>query len=508
MSEARAYGCISYVWAELDTFCLRNLCLDGELSSTELHTRLLAAISKRFGTVFLWFDRFCLVEDARERERELQRMGIYYGGAKVCVALLREIEDEPQEISRRLAAGWFTRRIVTRAISSDFEYYSAMIGTLASSGFCDDPWFTRVWTALEFCRSKRCMVWDGCSSVDLTRLAAILFDLEQRQRLAVKSSLSRLPKAFGDTMLLWRESLGDWLDLAQCLQMTKARDCSVEEDRVYGLLGFSDRLTNCPVSYGEGLDAALSAALTTALRQGDISALSVLPPFGRGLSPSYGEFVEGNTSVTLARLGRGDVEVDDTGITVPLVIEPREVRLVPEPADQYVGSTENFHWRTTRAILHWMAWLATTLEDRPFSAFLESLALRAGEEEEMGRWIRRVATHPLEAESILDLHLDMTEDMFFPLGRRLYRGFRWTLVDFGDIDLIDGCGRFALANLCVDWTIEDPTWGLFVDSKLRGEEGNSFFLLGAHRDGRYKRTGLGVRAGFPGRREPTRVRVE
>jgi hypothetical protein len=483
--EAEAYCSLSYVCDNLDSFCARfgsRASVEGRVGQEgDPYRPLLTAVCREFQASFVWFDKACLSAEPDEKGPEILSMGEYYRRAPLCVALLDHVVMEGDELLGTLNAGKLRRRVVSRG-ADDLDYYFWAIQRLNSNGMCNDNWFERVWTAQEYCNSPRCVAWDGQFALDLTRLAAALFSAEGNDRLAVKAALEKLPRAFGETMMLWRDVRFEQVDLLTALWMTKSRKCTLEQDRVYGILGMLSRQLRFPVAYDVGVDEALARALRAAIAAGDVSSLAAIDT-SAGLFPSCRSLLRNATALRLAHVD-GCAIVDD-GLSVPIVRASRAAQV------EYGANGDDGHVRMYLSVLRWLAFLSEAVGAAAVSTLVECFVPLERERPALYEWLTKCVTTPVEAGSVQDLCIDMPERAYWLLFRRLSTNREWALVDLGH--QVDVAGsRFVLAAMAA--RPRAPLDCLFLKVPVREGSGRYLVLVCTKSGQIWSRVGSGVYA--------------
>lgn len=514
--KAEDYCCISYVWSNLDAFCSRlYTCTENQAISghkEDSYNYLLSTICQRFQTSYLWFDRLCVPHNPQEKSSDIMLMGEYYHQARLCIALFDQVVADGDSITESLGAGRLRRWLVSGG-DDDFWYYYWAIERLNSNGMCEDSWFERVWTAQEFCRSQSCVAWDGQNSLNLTRLAATFVNAERKDPVAVKSRLNSLPRAFAQTMLLWRESFFGMLDFAAALCMTKSRKCALEEDRVYGILGLLKHPLQFPVVYNIGLEKTLVRALKAAIEIGDVSFLMTVDDSSQ-LFPAYNVLVKRGKSIRLGNIGSGKCKLDGKGMSIPVIHKSQAVHvLFGEERGKKRKKTDS-DVRIYLSILHWLAYLAKylnvpylrkNLKEATLSTLVDCFSPSDKVGPKLMHWFKNCIACPVDNESIQNLFIDQPDIVSLLISRRLYRDHEWVLLELEhEVDSIHP--KFVIGNTVS--ILEEPISCLFLDIPIDGRSNKMFFIVCKERDGVFSRVGFGVCDRYKGQCSPSQLTIK
>ncbi|EQB53281.1 hypothetical protein CGLO_07011 [Colletotrichum gloeosporioides Cg-14] len=231
------YAALSYVWKQMSD-------LDTVLEP-------ILNLVREAGIHWLWVDQRCILqEDDQDKDTEVPKMGKYYGGAAVTVALVPEIREldklstvqmgeyaEEEGVrtwpdwKEQLAFAWWTSRVWTfqeAALSENL----AVIAQGASSNMDTIIWASNV----------RDMRQDG---------QKILFSGRQGTKDVCTGSGFFGWKYYHHSGYGWPRAVGSQgkMELGDIWDMTVGRDCFKSLDRIYGLLGCLAGASSVTVDY-------------------------------------------------------------------------------------------------------------------------------------------------------------------------------------------------------------------------------------------------------------------
>ncbi|RDX41402.1 HET-domain-containing protein [Lentinus brumalis] len=236
--ELPPYAILSHVWVKGDvevTFADMQDLKVAQRRKQWPKVEHFCTLARENGLEWAWDDTFCIDKsDSAELSRALNSMYAWYGGARVCYAYLRDVEDPGEEDP-----------------------------ALEDSSFRGSSWFRRGWTLQELIAPK-----------------VVLFYSKSWRPLGSKLSLA---VAIGeitniDATVLMQTRLVDDVSIARRMSWAAARETTVVEDRAYSLMGIFG--VNMPTIYGEGSRAFIRLQLEIIRTSTDQSIFAWGKPYG------------------------------------------------------------------------------------------------------------------------------------------------------------------------------------------------------------------------------------
>ena len=249
LTQAPAYVAISHVWAE-KLFPVSPKKFIGSVTGFRL---VIAALSKRSPEIHhIWVDTWCIdQENTIDKHRQMRLMGEIYQTANfVLVTLnhnLNHTQSDLNDIMSRLskAAEIYDKEVSWSPEALDFFASAEIVESVLSGhafleSLMQSSWPRRLWCFQEAALAKE-IIWIGLDRVplhmkDIIFLVILVVPLikpELRRRLGPDW---RSSTALMQPLLCHR--LG-WTDQTSVMQAAYLRDCTFQEDEIYGLMGAS-----------------------------------------------------------------------------------------------------------------------------------------------------------------------------------------------------------------------------------------------------------------------------
>ncbi|KAJ3037601.1 hypothetical protein HDV00_001489 [Rhizophlyctis rosea] len=286
--EAQKYFCISHVWGDISYSedltpygCTWSAPVDNPTKISTLLTTLQRAVP---WCKWLWMDVLCIDQSSGSRDAETQvtAMRQYYRNGGGTIALLSHEEGidalgyfkEMSEIAARGLvkwggghAGWtHASRHDARVVEELFGGKKGKKRLQACIDFLRDPWLQRVWTLQEFVLPIDLYFLSWPTSENTSREYGLVnnFDVHDVFEVFRKATMggTEWPGGFDDD--LWNgchNFMGcqlmrkmETVTATQAIYFSKGRQCSRDQDRVYGLLGLLSEVDDFPISYTDDLD--------------------------------------------------------------------------------------------------------------------------------------------------------------------------------------------------------------------------------------------------------------
>jgi hypothetical protein len=264
---AGKYGCLSYVWRQWE--------IDNVLPS-------ILQLSRNAGIEWLWVDQLCIdQENETEKSIEVGRMGDYYSGAAITLALVPELEE---------ASGLDELKRGDRMTIQDAIKLPNVAGTIARAA-----WSTRVWTFQEAVLSRNLCIVGTMQTVN-AQVAAWRGSLGDHQHgfkwaeLSGEITTNDFYTGNGflkEVYVQWDgygrglSCQGGWrlFDIGDAWRLTSKRKCLDERDRVYGLLGCIKEGTSVRIDYTQGVKTLLQALIDANMGEVEILATNSICPY-------------------------------------------------------------------------------------------------------------------------------------------------------------------------------------------------------------------------------------
>jgi hypothetical protein len=252
------YCVVSYVWGQgkfKNKIC-NKFVNDSTLNA--LHTGLLVA---RLNNIkWLWIDAICIhQDDPDDKAKEVGKMGAYYSNAEICIVVVNELANIMDEC--RIIKPY--RNYPDNPDQTLIEAYTKVNHALNESS-----WMTRGWT-LQESLLPRTLVF---TSITLA-LLDIVIDAETislLQALTPNMETSRIVKLCDNRFVrdVVKTPVITWLG------EMKRRQCSIEEDTIYCILGLATTKTIHDIEYGVDLINAFKKLCRIALNNNSRNFLS------------------------------------------------------------------------------------------------------------------------------------------------------------------------------------------------------------------------------------------
>lgn len=243
------YVAVSYTWA------------DYTKSETQ---SIITTVKELTEATAIWIDKLCVPSTGRMRHLILSRMGLIYHRAALVVVMLTKMHSD-LIVSIRAERQVFNWRLDKEANAEFLQEY------------CSKGWRTRVWTAQEGILSKSAIAVTGQHVTWLAYLESLsannMMGWGEMSHIGLVSNddcvvvSGRLhctgTHAFTNTMMAGGGALEGinrqrWT-LAEALRSTTGRKCTMEEDRIYAVLGLlGEAGDSVSWKYGLGWRDALS----------------------------------------------------------------------------------------------------------------------------------------------------------------------------------------------------------------------------------------------------------
>jgi hypothetical protein len=279
------YDILSYTWDGIPTVHVDKLIIIPKWLSKKI--LILKKNCKQ--TTWIWIDAICInQQDINDKKEQIPLMAKYYKKAKVVKIILEnfECDDKLFEDIRDSVEYLIEKSIKVRYFEGkiDIEYRDKINEKLDfiiyKINMEDKKWATRIWTLQEFVLGKKLHIVDENHLFDLTKLFCWIKTITDKWEGIFDYTLSSRPifNSLFQSLLLYNEN-NNSLSVTEILQMISGRKCSVEEDNIYGILGFLENV-NIPINYNIGRSLAMQNLLNYAISIGDTAWFS---SFGRGI---------------------------------------------------------------------------------------------------------------------------------------------------------------------------------------------------------------------------------
>lgn len=239
-------------------------------------------------TKLIWIDSLCINQnDENDKINEIPKMKIYYSNAIICLALLPDINNihlknltnlyvkknkyyelklQFEKINHNLRPKFWIDFIKDEEKINELKEISLYLDKILCS-----KWFKRIWTIQEYLipneivfitlninMSKDKNIY-SCKKTDLINFV----DIIQPFLFEIGLTLGLDKEGTGLYVLLMVDEIKKYkkykkLSFNTACSLLKDRNCYLEEDKIYGLLGLLDiDSNNLKIEYGIGLDKAL-----------------------------------------------------------------------------------------------------------------------------------------------------------------------------------------------------------------------------------------------------------
>jgi hypothetical protein len=272
------YWAVSYEWGTVT----KETDYDCGWLVPEKHTNavgdIVRLIHSKMECHALWMDALCVDQSSDDdKEAQIPLMGKYYNSCAGTVVKLTGTYEVEFIALEALAdsIGIFVDELRETRFGDlkDVDMHKNLDDVLlAVSRICDDSWFTRVWTMQEYVLPKKVVLMDNVGNMldgdKFEKCTSISYIYDHLQQ------MGKVDKVFTKNMTgmrwIWSR-LEHTPSISQVLRNVKGRECSREEDYVYGVLGLLKG--KYVVKYGIGLSNAIKSIVTQCANQGDITGL-------------------------------------------------------------------------------------------------------------------------------------------------------------------------------------------------------------------------------------------
>ncbi|KIJ60457.1 hypothetical protein HYDPIDRAFT_117168 [Hydnomerulius pinastri MD-312] len=270
MSTSEPYIAISYVWDTCPSF------QDwGDRRVTKQALRIAERLS-RYTPYALWIDAICIPQDDEPVKMvEVGKMADIYRSATAVLCLVSETERETCEIVGHAAAlmdmdGF---RALEEAGDTHGMYMFASQGSNeALRRLFGSRWWTRAWTFQEAVLNKTTfVVGEEMETIPISDILKICRPIGRRAATQRKEVLGQ-PSAFWDSLDYMKIATNEQMALGTAMSSVWRRQCTVNHDMVYSLLGVC-RLEAIQPDYQLPLEEVFTDLVEKASSKGDFSWL-------------------------------------------------------------------------------------------------------------------------------------------------------------------------------------------------------------------------------------------
>ena len=250
------YAIVSYAWSNISPTKFLN---KNEIIGKNINNFLI-----NNGIKYLWVDEKCVFQDdLLDKQKEIPKMRDYYIGSTVCIILLNDIDLELDlEKSIKNNEFYIENNYLIPKIKNDnnictHKYFQKILNHISKS-----VWMHRIWTIQEVILPINCIIFVGKYRIPLDDLFW-----------ATKSCINKYNKL--QLIIDIKAKNNPDLDIREIDKLIKNREATVEEDRIYGLLGIikPNIINNFSIKYNLGYKKVIDIFYSTLIRNGYINVI-------------------------------------------------------------------------------------------------------------------------------------------------------------------------------------------------------------------------------------------
>ncbi|KAG0561912.1 hypothetical protein KC19_9G102700 [Ceratodon purpureus] len=349
---------VSHVWGDAQYLVenVKDASHGIKISSPKKMERLLN-IAKREGWENLWLDNICInQEDGDEKSREVMKMGFVYRETKATLVLLDSTHSETLALTMNTLlcfSGEDGLTLLDEVMRDGWEELLELCMTLA-----DDKWYERLWTMQECALPSRIymapvdedIAYDVSGFKKCNNIYTKLYQFATN--LIHNLDAERLPRIRVFITFIRRWKFHANMRMYNALVCSSYAKCSVEKDRVYGVLGLINPNVNITPVYDntstKELVVTMMKASVNNLQEMDLLHMHgpKLKEMGKCMVPTWECFQRHMTSFNAEGIVHtGNCTYDENkGLMVsePCVFEAKIIAVI-EPELLSKGSAEWIH---------------------------------------------------------------------------------------------------------------------------------------------------------------------
>lgn len=270
------YNILSYTWDGMPTVNLDKLIIVPKW----LSMKILNYKNVCKDIIWVWIDSICInQQDINDKKEQIPSMVRYYSFAKKVEIILDKFNCNNKlfKITHDYVEELIEMGIKTMDLEKKEEINKVIDYMLSEINLENQKWSTRIWTLQEILLGKEFRIIDNKHYLNLYELFKWLNKINEKWDSVIDHALSKRP-TFSSIFQSWNiynEKLynNDNLSVIIVLQMSNNRSCTIEEDKVYGILGLLKN-NSIPIEYNIGKKKALQLLLNYSISIGDTAWFS------------------------------------------------------------------------------------------------------------------------------------------------------------------------------------------------------------------------------------------
>ncbi len=288
--EKIKYIAISYSWNEIHQANLQapNISWEVKFSTSDWFSTVCEKV-KEIQINYIWIDSLCIKQDSqKDKELQVPLMGDYYHGAELVMAVLDDIGQYREDILSSLQILdqipydiEFDMKYSSVPNWYELEHYVAaenLIGIISKS-----RWSKRIWTVQEIRLSKNSIYFipyvASFTDKKLSKIMMLKYMGASSQIEDITKHMKELPVKFKPTESLSVGSIMPdkkkrYVSITEAQHLLFGRSCTLEQDKIYGILGLLSYGRSLKVDYNLSLHEIEKKLYTLASINGDNTWIS------------------------------------------------------------------------------------------------------------------------------------------------------------------------------------------------------------------------------------------